>query len=62
MEKLLYGIPEVAPLLGICQNTAYKLVKKGDIPAIKLGRRLFVTAKALEQMLNGGCWTQEHAE
>jgi excisionase family DNA binding protein len=51
MTKLTYSVPEVAELLGICRTTAYECVRRGEIPALILGRRILVTRAALEQLL-----------
>lgn len=51
LQPLTYSVPEVARLLGINRNTAYELVARGQIPSIKLGRRVLVPRKTFEQML-----------
>jgi excisionase family DNA binding protein len=51
MPKLTYSVPEVAEILGICRTTAYECVRRGEIPALILGRRILVTRAALEQLL-----------
>lgn len=50
-EKLTLSIEEAAKLLGIGRNLAYDRVKTGEIPVIKIGRRLLVPKKALEKLL-----------
>ena len=44
-------IPEVAKLLGIGRNQAYEAARRGEIPVIKIGKRLLVPLVALERML-----------
>ncbi len=44
-------IDEVAEILGICRNVAYEAAHKGEIPSIRIGRRLLVPRLALEKML-----------
>jgi excisionase family DNA binding protein len=44
MERITYTVPEVAELLGISRSTAYECVRRGDIPALALGRRIVVRA------------------
>jgi excisionase family DNA binding protein len=44
-------VPEAAEILGISRGLAYELVSRGDIPALRLGRRLVVPRKAIEAML-----------
>lgn len=51
MEKLTYNVNEVAKLLGISRFLAYECVRKGEIPAVKLGRRFVIPKKALERLL-----------
>jgi excisionase family DNA binding protein len=46
-----YRIQEVARLLGIGRNQAYSAAKRGDLPVIKIGKRLFVPRAAFDRML-----------
>ena len=50
-NKLTLSVEEAAKLLGIGRNLAYEKVKTGEIPAIKIGKRLLVPKKALEKLL-----------
>ena len=52
MERATYTIEEVAEILGIGRSSAYQAVRAGDIPTIKVGRRLLVPRAALERMLH----------
>jgi excisionase family DNA binding protein len=47
-------IQEAAKILGVGRNKAYEAAHSGEIPTIKLGRRLLVPVAALERMLQGG--------
>ena len=51
MEKLVLDVPEVARLLGISRATAYALANSGQLPVIRLGKRLVIPKAALEKML-----------
>jgi excisionase family DNA binding protein len=51
-EKLVLSVPEVAALLGVCRAHAYTLARTGQLPIIRLGRRLVVPKVALERMLS----------
>ena len=42
---------EAGKLLGIGRCTAYKLIRNGTIPAIRLGKKLCVPRAALEGLL-----------
>ena len=44
-------ITEVAKLLGIGRNQAYEAARRGEIPSIRIGKRLVVPLVALERML-----------
>jgi excisionase family DNA binding protein len=45
-------VPEVAELLGISRTTAYECVRRGEIPAITLGRRVLVARAALDRLVD----------
>ena len=42
---------EAAKVLGIGRGLCYDRVKTGEIPVIKIGRRLLVPRRALEKLL-----------
>ncbi len=50
-DKLTLSVAETAKLLGIGRNLCYERVKTGEIPVIKIGRRLLVPRSALEKLL-----------
>ena len=52
-EILTYRVEEVAALLGISRNGAYEAVKRGEIPVVRIGKRLLVPRVALDRLLNG---------
>ena len=52
-NKLVLTVPEAGELLGVSRAHAYLMVKMGQIPIIKLGRRIVVPKVALEKMLAG---------
>ena len=43
--------PEVGQALGLSRPAAYAGAKRGEIPVIKVGRRLLVPTAALHRML-----------
>lgn len=51
-ERLTYSVATAAEVLGISRALAYELVRSGDIPSLKLGRRVVVPCAALIEMLN----------
>lgn len=50
-ETLTVG--EAAKVLGIGRGSAYEAAKRGELPVIRLGKRLVVSRTALERLLAG---------
>ena len=50
-DKLTLSVEEAAKVLGIGRNLCYDRVKTGEIPVIRIGRRLLVPRRALEKLL-----------
>jgi excisionase family DNA binding protein len=46
-----FEIPEVAQILGLSRPGAYQAAANGDLPVIRIGRRLIVPRIALERLL-----------
>jgi excisionase family DNA binding protein len=46
-------IEEAAKVLGISRNSAYAAAKSGDLPVVRLGKRMVVPKIALEKLLAG---------
>ena len=49
--KQVLTVTEAAAYLGISRTLAYQLVARGELPAIRLGRRVVVPSKALDALL-----------
>lgn len=52
-ERLTLSVPEAAKKLGISRNAAYEAAQRGEIPSIRVGKRLLVPRSAFEKMLTG---------
>ena len=50
-NRLTWTVEQAGDLLGISRPSAYAAVNTGDIPSIRVGRRLLVPKAALEKML-----------
>lgn len=50
-ERLTVTVEEAGKLLGISRNNAYVLATKGELPTIRLGKRLLVPKAAIEKLL-----------
>ncbi len=48
----LLTVPTIAAMLGVNQATVYEWIARGDLPRVKLGRRIVrVRAQALDEFL-----------
>ena len=50
-QALTITVERAAQLLGISRGLAYELVRRGELPAIRLGRRVVVPTNAIDEML-----------
>jgi len=55
-------VEEAAHLLRIGRNSAYEAIRRGEIPAIRIGHRLLVPRAALERLLQRACLEAPSAE
>jgi excisionase family DNA binding protein len=46
-DRLVYTVEEAAGLLGVARSTMYELVRVGEVPSVRVGRRVFVTAPTI---------------
>ena len=51
-DRLVFTVEEAAYLLNISRALAYDLVARGDIPSIRLGRRIVVPRHQLQLLLD----------
>ena len=51
-ESLTYSVELAGKLLGISRPSAFEAARRGDIPTIRIGRRILVPKKALQKMLD----------
>jgi excisionase family DNA binding protein len=52
-EKLVMSVPEAGAKLGLSRESAYRAVREGSIPAIRIGNLWKVPVVQLERLLNG---------
>jgi excisionase family DNA binding protein len=52
-RRLVLTVPEVAAELQIPASTVYDLIRRGVIPAVRVGKRLRVPKRRLEDWING---------
>ena len=54
VERVTYTVPQAGKRLGIGKNAAYEAARTGQIPTIRIGRRIVVPIAAFEKMLELG--------
>lgn len=52
-ERMTYSVREAAELLGLSRNSAYQACLKGEIPHLKIGKRILIPRAQLEGLLLG---------
>ncbi|MEO6651529.1 MAG: helix-turn-helix domain-containing protein [Ilumatobacteraceae bacterium] len=51
VRRRTYSVPEVAVILGIGRTTAYLLVERGELRALRVGRRIVIACAEIDQLL-----------
>ncbi|HVA05061.1 MAG TPA: helix-turn-helix domain-containing protein [Acidimicrobiales bacterium] len=51
MGRLVLTVDEAAYLLNIFRSLAYELIARGELPALRLGRRIVIPRVMLEELL-----------
>jgi excisionase family DNA binding protein len=46
-EPLLLKVPEAAAMLGLGRSTLYERMMAGDVPVVRIGRSVRISARAL---------------
>lgn len=49
---MVLTVPEVAAELQIPASTVYDLIRRGEIPSVRVGKRIRVPQRQLEQWVN----------
>lgn len=51
MRRQTITVDELATLLGVSRNTAYTAVRNGDVPSLRVGARIVIPRRALEDLI-----------
>ena len=51
IEKLAVSVEESGKLMGVSRQVAYKLSRRADFPTLRIGRRVLVPRKQLEEWI-----------
>jgi excisionase family DNA binding protein len=50
-DKLLYSVPEAASVLSVGKSTAWAMIARGELTAVRVGGRRLVTRAELERFV-----------
>ena len=50
---MILRVEDLMPILGIGRNTAYELIRGGQIRSVRIGRQIRVPGEALWEFLDG---------
>lgn len=53
LSRATYDVEEVAQLLGLGRSATYAAVSRGEIPSLRIGRRIVIPHAAVQKLLNG---------
>ncbi len=52
-ERATMSVESAAKLLGIARGSMYQAVRRGEVPSVRIGRRIVIPRRALERLLSG---------
>jgi excisionase family DNA binding protein len=52
-ERLTLTVSEAAQLLGVSRNSLYEAVRRNEVPHLRIGRRIVIPRRQLENLLDG---------
>lgn len=58
-SSTMLKVSDVAQLLGIGRSTVYESIHRGEIPSIRVGRRVLVPIDALQALMSGSSTVQD---
>lgn len=58
--RLVHTVEETAALLGISRTLAYELVARGVLDHVRLGRRIVIPCRAINQLLGHDTMTNDN--
>jgi len=58
MERQTLSVDEFAKTVGVGRNLAYLAVQRGEVRAVKIGKRIVIPKKEVTRLLDGGAREQ----
>ncbi len=52
-ERRVYAPKELMEIFGLCKTAVYQGIERGEIPSIRIGKRILVPKDAVDNLLNG---------
>lgn len=52
-ERAAFTVGETAAQMGVNRNSIYAAIRRGDIRSIRIGKRILIPKKHIEQLLEG---------
>jgi len=52
-QSAAVSVPEAARVLGVCEKTAYRAAARGDLPVVRIGKRILVSRRRLAALVDG---------
>lgn len=49
-DKRTYTVEEAGAMIGLCRNSAYTAAQNGEIPTVRIGRRLLVPRAEFDRL------------
>ena len=53
VTKEMFNLAEVAVMLGVCEMTVRRMVDRGELTAVRAGRRVLINQKQLRELVEG---------
>ena len=53
MEKQMMSVKDFMAAVGVSRSFAYKLIREGEVPIVRLGRRALIPRWFVEKIVNG---------
>jgi excisionase family DNA binding protein len=60
-QPLTFTIPQAAQLLGISVSKAYEAARSGQLPTLRVGSRVLISRRRLEELVDGRMAARDHA-
>jgi len=51
-ERLTYSVEQAGALLGLSRGASYGAANRGDLPILRIGRRIIIPKRALDRLLD----------